>query len=177
MLRRCLVVCSLVALSAALQAWNPPQADPPRKQPADPKWGWCAVSDTEKSWWCDKCKAALAKTDMDENKECKNCRSAAKEIDLCVAKGFVCDGCGAWSLEKGDCAHCNKALREKTVKSPVYYRCANPKCAYSAQASGKCKGCVCADKMVGKERCDACDKEDLVKSCKASGTPPHVTKK
>jgi hypothetical protein len=175
MLRRFLIVCSLVTLSAVVHGMQ--QADPPRKQPVDPKWGWCDVSDSEKAWWCDTCKTTLAKTDLDENKECKKCHKAAREIDVCVKKGFVCDMCSGWSLEKGDCAHCNKPLREKSVKSPVYYRCANPKCSFTSPKSGKCTGCVCPEKMVGKERCDACDKEDLVKSCKDSGAPPHVTKK
>ena len=126
--------------------------------------GKCDVATVEKASYCEKCKHVLDKDKLNDKGECKHCKVAAKEIDVCVKKSYECAHCKVVSTEPGKCEKCQKDLTEEISKCPVVYRC--PKCKYTAAEAGKCAANCCKDKDV-----------ELEKSCEKSGKAPHVAKK
>ena len=133
-------------------------------QAAGKKGGPCDVATVEKAAYCEKCKMVLDKEMVDDKGECKHCKVATKEVEVCVKKGFECPGCHMWGKEAGKCEHCKKDLVEKTSMARVVYKC--PKCKYHADEAGKCTAACCKDKDVA-----------LEKSCEKSGHAPHSTEK
>lgn len=120
--------------------------------------GKCPLAKIEKGWWCDGCKAAVAKEDLKDGK-CAKCKGTPVETDLCIATGYVCEKDGVCLPKAGDCEKCKGKLVEKVIKAKVVWAC--PDCAHELKQGDKCEKC----------------KKDAEKTCSASGKCPHASEK
>ena len=124
----------------------------------------CDMKKIEVAYECPECGRIY-----DNAGKCKGCSSdfgeevVLEKIEVCVKTGYVCEDCGTKSLKPGKCESCGKELTAKTVKSKIVYRC--PQCGWNYDAPGNCEDCTT----------DGGDPVKLEKTCRDSGTFPHVS--
>jgi len=114
----------------------------------------CPVTVT-KAFQCESCKTVWTDEEI----------SKAKKVEICLRKGYICEGCDIKSLKPGKCKKCNKALKEISDKAEFVTTCAcqNPSCANRSQPVDK------------EGKCPVCGKPlEKTRICSKSGIFPHV---
>lgn len=115
----------------------------------------CDVKKVQTAKKCAQCNKILEDKDLKDGK-CAQCGEKPVSVSVCVKSGFFCNKCDFHSAKKGACQNCKVALQEKVVKAEVTYQC--PGCKETSDKAGGCPKC----------------KKTLERTCKQSGTFPHV---